>query len=406
MFTLRGKAVALLLGALALSPARADERAPASGIAAAPAPDSKDGRCGARTAFPADDWSSAADEVRHARPAEVAALDAFAFTLTGADAERKGHRTDGLVVVHRGVITYERYGRGFGPAAPHLAWSVTKTVTQALVGAAAARGAISIDDSICAHLGGVPPAHCAITVRRLLESASGLDWAERYEGLGRQSSSVLAMLYGEGRSDMAAFVLSHGARAAPGARWNYSSGDAVLLAAVVDRAMRASGAGPDWPAELLFRPLGLRSATLERDGAGRPVGSSYFYATPRDLARIGWLLAQDGCWRGKAILPDGWVRSATEPSAAFRGPGGWRREGGGAFGWDLWLNRAVPELGWTALPWPGAPADAFAARGHWGQEIVVIPSEELVIVRTADDRGEKLELGRLAQLALAVRRLP
>lgn len=390
----RGKLGALLAGLgvglalLAVRPALAD------------AP-----RCPAAARFPGAEWESVADAVRRARPAEVAALDASAFTLTGADAERRGTRTDGLVVVHRGVITYERYARGFGPEAPHLAWSATKAVTQALAGVAVARGVLAVGDSVCTHVPSAPKARCDITVRALLESASGLDWSERYEGIGLQASSVLAMLYGEGRRDMAAFVLSHGRRAAPGARWNYSSGDAVLLAAVVDGALRGAGASAAWPEELLFRPLGMRSATLERDAAGTPVGSSYLYATPRDLARFGWLLANDGCWRGTAVLPAGWVEAATQVSAAFRGPGGWRRPDAGAFGWGLWLNRPVPELGWPT-PWPGAPADAFAARGHWGQEIVVVPSLELVIVRTADDRGEKLPIGRLVELAAAAGRAP
>jgi CubicO group peptidase (beta-lactamase class C family) len=355
----------------------------------------------------AGDWPSAADAVRKARPAEAAALDDYAFTLVGTDAERRGIRTDGLVVVQRGVVTYERYGRGFGPRNPHLVWSVTKTVTQALAGAAAARGALSADDSICKHLPAAAEAgRCGITVRHLMESSSGLEWTETYEGHRLQASSVLAMLYGVGRADMSAFALSHRSIALPGARWSYSSGDAQLLAAVVDHAMRNAGAGPDWPYEALFGPLGMASAVFERDPAGTLVGASWFHATPRDLARFGWLLLQDGCWQGRPILPAGWVRAGTQVSAAYRTPGGGRRDArDGAYGWDLWLNRPVPEVG-LPLPWPGAPEDAFAARGHWGQNVVVIPSEEMVIVRTGDDRDRTFELGRLVALAVAAGRLP
>ncbi|HYD39350.1 MAG TPA: serine hydrolase [Anaeromyxobacter sp.] len=371
----------------------------------APAASRAADRCPAGARAPAGDWPSAAAEVRSARAAAVAALDAYAFTLDGDDAARRGIRTDGLVVVHRGVVTYERYGRGFGPSTPHLAWSVAKTVTQALTGAAVARGALSLDDSICAHRAGVEAARCAITVRSLLASASGLEWTEGYEGLALQTSSVLAMLYGEGRRDMAGFALAHALRAPPGTRWNYSSGDAVLLAATADAAMRRAGAGPDWPFEVLFAPLGMTSATFERDAAGTIVGSSWFYATPRDLARLGWLLLQDGCWQGRPLLPAGWVREATQVNAAYRTPGGARRARDGAYGWDLWLNRPVREVG-LATPWPGAPEDAYAARGHWGQNVVVIPSQELVIVRTADDRDTSFDLGRLVALAIAAGRLP
>jgi CubicO group peptidase (beta-lactamase class C family) len=398
MLPVRRLAVAALVaGSLGLAP----------GPAWATDPESSTAWCDATARYPGVDWPSVADQARRLRPAEVAALDAYAFTPSGQDADRKGIRTDGLLVIHRGVVTYERYGRGFGADTPHLAWSASKTVTQALAGVAAAHRALSTEDSICKHLPAAGPAHCGITVRSLMESTSGLDWSETYEGLGLQASSVLAMLYGEGRRDMAGFVLSHGEVALPGARWNYSSGDAVVLAAVVDRAMVAAGAGADWPRRLLFQPLGLRSATLERDAAGTPVGSSYFYATPRDLARLGWLYAKDGCWQGRALLPRGWVDAATEVSGAFRGrSAGFRRQSGGAYGWDVWLNRRVPELGWTTLPWPGAPEDAFAARGHWGQEIVIMPSLEMVVVRTGDDREHALQLGKLVALAIAAGRVP
>lgn len=378
-----------VLVALAASSPRADDGCPADGH------------------WPDPDWPSAAGAVRAARPAEAAALDAYAFPpAAGPDAERRGIRTDGLLVVQRGIVTYERYGRGFGPGTRHLAWSVAKSVTGALTGVAAGAGALSVDDSICKHLPEAPPWHCGITVRHLLESASGLDWSERYEGGALQDSSVLAMLYGAGRRDMAGFVLSHRRRAAPGQRWAYSSGDAVLLAAVVGRAMAAAGAEPDWPYRRLLEPMGMSSAVLERDGAGTLVGSSYLYATPRDLARLGWLLLHDGCWRGRALLPAGWVGAAAQVSAPFRGPGEPRHREEGAWGRDLWLNRAVPEAG-LEKPWPGVPDDAFAARGHWGQAVLVIPSLEMVVVRTGDDReAGALDVDRLFALAIAAGRLP
>lgn len=365
-----------------------------------------DGRCPDGGSWPGADWASQAEAVRSVRPAEAAALDAYAFATGEPEAARQGIRTDGLVVVQRGVVTYERYGHGFGPGTPHLAWSVAKSVTGALAAVAVGAGALSMDDSICQHLAGAPRWHCGITVRELLESASGLDWSERYEGGALQDSSVLAMLYGEGRHDMVGFVLAHRRRAGPGEQWRYSSGDAVLLAAVADRAMAARGVEADWPFRRLFEPIGMSSAVFERDAAGSLVGSSYFYATPRDLARLGWLLLQDGCWRGREILPAGWLAVAREVSAPFRTPGEPRRRSDGAWGRDLWLNRPVPEVG-LEQPWPGAPDDAFAARGHWGQEVVVIPSLAMVVVRTGDDRQRGvLDLGRLVSLAIAAGRLP
>ncbi len=383
----------MTLGALALA------------LAAAAAPRAQPGACAPdHGGFPASDWPNVVAEVRSARGPEIAALERYAFTLAEPDSARRGIRTDGLVIVHRGQVTYERYGRGFGPGTRHLAWSVTKSVTSALAGAVALEGAVAPGDSICVHVSNAPRRHCGITVQHLLEYASGLDWTESYEHRAHQASSVLAMLYGVGRRDMAAFALGHDARAAPGAQWAYSSGDAAILSAVLGAAS-ASRFGDDWPWRLLFDRIGMTSAAFERDPAGTYVGSSHLYATPRDLARVGWLYLSDGCWAGARILPEGWIASSTAVSAPLRRGSPFRKPPD-VTGWGWWLNRAVPELG-VGAPWPDVPEDAFYAQGHWGQLLVVIPSLEMVIVRAGDDREEDaLVQAHLVRLAIAAGRLP
>jgi CubicO group peptidase (beta-lactamase class C family) len=340
-----------------------------------------------RSQGPADQGGSAARE----------ALERYAFREEGPDEARRGVRTDGVVIVHRGRITYERYGRGHGPDTPHPLWSVAKSALSALAGRAVELGAVRLDDSICLSLGARAAGRCQVTIRHLLESASGLDWNESYEGEALQTSSVLAMLYGEGRGDMASFVLQHERRRAPGAAWQYSSGDAVLLSAVLDAAL---GAGSDWPQDLLFGPLGMRSAVLERDAAGTPVGSSYLHATPRDLARLGALYLADGCWAGRRLLPAGWVSDTARVVPPVR-KGALGREPGDVPGRLFWLNRPLPELG-QGQPWPDVPEDAFAARGHFGQLLLVVPSLELIVARTGDDRESgAFDLNRFAALAIA-----
>lgn len=349
-------------------------------------------------------WPDETAQVRAARPAELARLEAYAFTLDGEDTARRGLRTDGLVILRAGALVYERYGRGFGPETPHIAWSVTKSLAGALAAAAVGEGAVTLDDSICLHLPHAPPARCDITVRHLLEWSSGLDWKETYEHESRQASSVLAMLYGVGHRDMTAFVLEHPARAAAGGAWTYSSGDSLLLSAVLGAAMEPRH-GRDWPWSVLLGPLGMERAVLERDARGVLVGASYLWATPRELARLAQLHLQDGCWEGRRLLPAGWVREATEVSAPLRRGAPHRKEGD-VTGRALWLNRPVPELG-QGVPWPSAPEDAYWMRGHWGQLVAVIPSLGLVIVRTGDDRDERaLDHDRFLGLAIAATRPP
>jgi CubicO group peptidase (beta-lactamase class C family) len=369
----------------------------ASAAALLAAPPADGGTCRPRPAGPAEDWSLAPSP----RGPAVDALERYAFARDDADPRRRELRTDGLVIVRGGRIAWERYARAYGPSSRHAAWSIAKALTVALAGVAAERRALDLDSSICRHLP-APPTHCGITPRHLLESASGIEWSEGYEGSPPRSSSVLAMLYGEGSRDMTSFVLAHARSAPPGKAWRYSSGDSVLLASVVGRALQPRF-GPEWPERALLEPLGMESAVLERDGAGTPVGSSWLHATPRDLARLGLLYLDDGCWRGSRLLPEGWVRASTSVSAPLRA-GGPSRAPGDVQGWGWWLNRPVPSLGQPA-PWAGVPEDAYAARGHWGQLVAVIPSLDLVVVRTADDREEgALDVAKLLRLAADVGR--
>lgn len=356
-------------------------------------------RCPMRPKWPTAGWVVRTAETELARAAQVRALEDFAFTLTGTDEERRGTRTDAVVIVQDGSVLWERYARGYGPETRHYTWSVSKTVTNALTGIAVARGALALADSVCKHVELPRQDHCDLRVQDLLEFASGLAWTETYEDKSNQDSSVLAMLYGVGRKDMMRFVASHDSRDPPGATYMYSSGDATFLAGVVDAAMRRT-LPRDWPFSLLFDPLGMASATFERDAAGTPVGSSWFYATPRDLAKFGFLLLSDGCWEAERILPEGWVADSTAVSAPFR-----KRpldnEPDDVQGRQIWLNRAVPEQD-VKKPWPDVPDDAYAARGHWGQSITVIPSRDLVVVRLADDRQPGFDFNKFLSLAMAV----
>jgi CubicO group peptidase (beta-lactamase class C family) len=347
----------------------------------------------------AEGWPDARAKVASARAAQLAALEEYAFTLQGRDEERKGVRTDGLLLIHKGQVVFERYGRGFDASKRHLAWSVSKSFISALTGIAVKRGALKLEDSICQHVKVRRAENCAITVQNLLEFASGLDWREDYENGGSyQSSSVLAMLYGEGREDMVSFVTGHELSDKPGTAWRYSSGDTVLLSGVLDAVLRPS-LGKDWAWTLLLDVLGMKSATWERDGRGVVVGASYLHATPRDLAKLGFLYLHDGCWAGERVLPEGWVAQSTQVSGPIHQKS--YERGTGVQGRQWWLNRRIPGVQET-LPWPSVPDDAYAARGHWGQSITVIPSKELIVVRTGDDRDGSFLPDTLLKLSLAV----
>lgn len=358
------------------------------------------GACPARDTWPDPRWDTAAPDA-----AAVAALEAYAFPapdpedLYGRD--RAGVRTDGVVITRGGRVVYERYARGYDADTPHLTWSVSKSYTNALTGRAVALGAVSLDDSICDHIEVPRQESCAITVRHLLEFSSGLDWKETYENEPPTASSVVAMLYGQGPADVASFIAGHPLRDPPGTTYAYSSGDTTLLAAVLKAALEGEH-GPDYPWALLFDPTGVDSVTWERDQQGVLIGSSYVWSTPRDMARFGYLFLNDGCWRGERLLPEGWVAASTRVSEPVRTKRLYA-DSDDVQGRQWWLNIAVPETG-AVQPWPDLPEDAFAALGHWKQSIMVIPSEDVVIARTGDDRDGSYDRNRFMRLALDVAR--
>lgn len=357
--------------------------------------------CPDRADWPTVSWPSRVQEYAQARGDEISELEEYAFTLVGTDKEKRGVRTDAVVIVQGGAIVYERYARGFGPHNRHLSWSVAKSVMNGLIGRAQAVGALDIDDSVCDYLASAPADKCGMRVKDLLEFSSGLDWKESYEGESNQESSVLAMLYGEGHRDMAAFVLSHALRDPPGTTFAYSTGDAVVLGAIAVAALEPTY-GERFAWDLLFDEVGMTSTVIERDEAGSLIGGSYVYATPRDYARYGYLFLNDGCWDGQRLLPEGWVAESTTPSLPYRLHKMDPTEEDVA-GRMWWLNRPVSEIGIDS-PWPDVPEDLYTAIGHWGQYIAVVPSLDLVIVRTGDDRDGTFDRNEFFSLAIEVGR--
>jgi CubicO group peptidase (beta-lactamase class C family) len=276
---------------------------------------------------------------------------------------------------------------------------VAKSFSTALTGVAAAKGALKVSDSICDYVKAREEL-CAVTVQNLMEFGSGMQWQETYENKSYQFSSVIAMLLGEGHRDMISFVLSHKKQVDPGTRFQYSTGEAGLLSEVARQAGLKKGLGEDWFWTDFFDRIGMKSAVFEGDVKGQPGGGSYVFATARDFARFGYLYLNDGCWESQRVLPDGWVKSSSTMSGTFKN--GAPESEDTPNGWMFWLNDIPPSK--TERPWKDAPEDTYAALGHWGQKIFIIPSKDVVIVRTGDDResGKGLDENELIKRSLEV----
>lgn len=314
---------------------------------------------------------------------EVAAAVGRAFGDDLSDADRAALDTRAVVVLENGELVAERYADGFTAETRQLGWSMSKSATNLITGMLVDQGVVSLDDDGLREEW--TDERAEITVEDLLRMTSGLEWDETYD-LG---TPITRMLYLE--EDMGTYVAGQEATHAPGSYQQYSSGSTTLLC---DILAERTEMGADLPRQTLFTALGLSSAILEPDAAGTPVCSSYMWATPRDWAAMGQFALQRGRWGGERLLPAGWMQRSTTVVPVEES----EDDGYGA-GW--WVNQR-PD---GSRVHPVLPADAYFAQGHDGQVIVVVPSEQLVVVRLGfspevDDPGAvalAAELGALLE---------
>jgi CubicO group peptidase (beta-lactamase class C family) len=327
----------------------------------------------AGVAWPTRDWDSAS------LPADV---DRAAFDLAVTEAFAGPHplmdETRAVLVVQGGRIVFERYGEGYGRDTRLVSWSMAKSITHALVGAAVLQGRLSADAPMGNPHWRAGDRRASITWRQWLQMVDGSDYLETAENVAFSGNAN--MLFGPGRQDVARWAAARPLIHDPGAHWNYSSAATLLVsdaltrvivpshASVADRRQRMRA----WMNEALFTPISM-NAIVEFDPQGTFYGSSLVYATTRDYARFGYLYLRDGVWDGVRVLPEGWVDFGRSPGPASNTD---------TYGAGWWLTPPAGE---------GRPArslivgddmrDAFSAQGHEGQIVVVVPSKDLVLVR-------------------------
>lgn len=302
-------------------------------------------------------------------------LDAALDEVFSEPAEGGKRETRAVVVVHRGIIVAERYAEGFDAGTPLPGWSMTKSAMGALIGIRVGQGALDLfAPAPVPEWRGASDPRAAITLDQLLRMSSGLEFGEATDDYG---GDLATMLFDRG--DTAAHAAAKPLAHPPDTHWHYSSGTSNI----VSRILRESFEGDQtaylgFPRRALFGPIGMRSAVIEPDASGTFVASSFMFATARDWARFGLLFLQDGVWLGERILPEGWVAYSTTPTPAAPQ---------GRYGAHWWLNAGEPDDP-DDRPWPDLPSDTYAARGFEGQEVVIIPSRELVLVRLGQSRPE------------------
>ena len=291
------------------------------------------------------------------------AMDA-AFVEPGPNNPRK---TRAVVVVYDGQLIAERYAPGFNLNTPQLGWSMSKSVTNALVGVLVRNGKLEVHRSapVPEWQKADDPRH-KITLDQLLRMSAGLEFSEEYAPF----SDAVYMFYDS--YDFAAYAANKPLETEPDEKWYYSSGTANIIARVVRQTIEKQHENYyDYLYQNLFHKIGMLSVVMEPDPSGTFVGSSYMFATPRDWARFGLLYLQDGVWNGERILPEGWVKYTTTPTP---------RAPQGKYGAFFWLNAGAPSDASDRMM-ASVPVDTFFARGFQEQRVFIVPSKNLVLVR-------------------------
>lgn len=280
----------------------------------------------------------------------------------------------GLLVLNEHTILYEHYRYARTDKDRFTSQSMAKTLVSMLTGIALSEGAIgSLDDLVSVYLPELAGTEAGRTpLRALLSMTSGMRFHEVYDGkddIMRLSRALMRPggsgggVDGGGAIDA---VIQFGTRAqAPGVVFNYAGLDTELLGLVLIRATKMPLAS--YMATRIWAPIGAEApASWTLDSKGHEVAYCCFNAVLRDWGRLGVLLANDGAWEGRQIIPRPFLLDATTPAAPFLAPGNGRRLG---YGYQVWLM-------------PGDRRQ-FALRGIYGQTMLIDPQTRTVLVHTA-----------------------
>lgn len=311
--------------------------------------------------WPTNGWRDADPAAHDIDSAALAAIDAGALSYL-----------DSLIVIRDGYIVYERYFNGYDATTIHDIASVTKSWTSALVGIARERGDVTNLDAPLPDLlpgyfaAGAHGDKRAITLRHLLMMRSGIEYDENRLDRGEYGGPELL------QQDVTEIALGFPMAHTPGEAWNYSTLDSQLISAVIGEA---TGVPMHAYAEQhLFAPLGIRDYEWLTDGIGTTIGGQNLSMTPRDMAKLGLLYLHNGAWEGRQVVPATWVRESTTPqNEAFYVPTG-QVEPIGFYGYQWWL--------WEDS-WYNGMSEGINAMGYAGQNILILPRLNMLIVTTA-----------------------
>lgn len=293
------------------------------------------------------------------------------------------YNVSGVLVLKNGKIMLERYGMGRKPEDRWTSFSVAKSVTATLVGAAVQDGKIK---SMSAPLTDYIPelkgsGYDGVTVRQLLMMSSGVKWNEDYADPNSDVARSATLPIEPGKNPLVTYMGRLPRAKEPGTFFNYNTGETDLVGILVSRATGKSLA--DYASEKIWKPFGMeRDAIWVVDPAGHERGGCCMSMTLRDYGRVGQFILEEGKADGKPVLPPGWALEATTPQ----------------------ITNGAPAPGYGYFWWMAPYGGAYEARGIFGQSIGTFRGDGVIVVVNSawpTAVGRELSLARAAFITAA-----
>lgn len=284
------------------------------------------------------------------------------LVLPGIDATLAAQRIAGIVILHDGKLVFEHYGLGFDAKGRWTSFSVAKSFTSTLVGAALADGAIkSLEDKVSAYIPDLRgSAYDDVTIRQLLMMSSGVRWNEDYEDPAADVAQFNKAKPDPGVDATVSYLRKLPRAHPPGTVWHYNTGETNLIGVLVSSATKKSLSA--YMQEKIWQPAGMAAeATWLKGATGHEIAGCCLQAATRDFARFGLFVLADGVAGGKRIVPEGWFAAATTKQKDIGEPGH-------GYGYQWWTY----------------DDGSVAAQGIFGQGIFIDKKRKLVIASNAD----------------------
>ncbi|UYV17517.1 beta-lactamase family protein [Porphyrobacter sp. ULC335] len=285
-------------------------------------------------------------------------------------------KTAGVMVLVDGKVVHEEYGLGLGPKDRWTSFSVAKSFTSTLLGAAVKDGFIaSLDDPVTKYIPGLKgSAYEGVTVRQLATMTSGVKWDENYTDPNSDVAQMNRFVVEYGAEAIVAQMKALPREAEPGVKWVYKTGETNLIGVLVENAVGQPLA--EYAKDKIVDPAGFEGDLFWMvDPRGGNIGGCCLSITLGDYARMG-LFALEG---GKGVVPEGWFAEATDSAVDFG-------SSGFGYGYQWWTY----------------PQGTYGAQGIFGQAITLFPDKGVVVAYVGNwatasggpERGQFLDLSR------------